>query len=151
MAITTLFVDVGGDRAALTLPLPFAYWFDPIILEFCFGMAIALAYRAGLRLSPAFVWLLILAAIAAFAATTVWGASAPWRALAWGAPSAAIVAALVLSSRVAPAGPVGRVFGFLGDASYSIYLTHPLVFPVVGWILPRWIDFSAEPCRGPMR
>jgi peptidoglycan/LPS O-acetylase OafA/YrhL len=145
MAVAALFVTLVVIGRLFALPLPFAYWFDPIILEFCFGMAIALAYRAGLRLPPAFVWLLILAAIAAFAATMVWGASAPWRALAWGAPSAAIVAALVLSRRAAPAGPVGRVFGFLGDASYSIYLTHPLVFPVVGWTLPRWIDFSAMP------
>ena len=144
-AITALFVALVMIGQLFAPPLPFAYWFDPNILEFCFGMAIALAYRAGVRLPRAGAWLLILAAIAAFAATTVSVVSAPWRALIWGAPSAAIVAALVLSRQGAPAGPVGRTFGFLGDASYSIYLTHSLVFPVVGWTLPRWIDFAAMP------
>jgi hypothetical protein len=31
-------------------PQPLAFWCDPLILEFCFGMLIALAYRAGVRL-----------------------------------------------------------------------------------------------------
>jgi peptidoglycan/LPS O-acetylase OafA/YrhL len=145
MAITALFVGFTVIGRLFALPLPFAFWFDPIILEFCFGMAIALAYRAGVSLPRAGGWILIVAAIAAFAASTVLTVSAPWRALMWGVPSAAIVAALVLSRQGAAAGPIGRAFGFLGDASYSIYLTHLLVLPVVGWTLPRWIDFSQMP------
>src|SRR5690349_15839002 len=30
-----------------TLPLPFLFWSNPIIFEFCYGMVIALIYREG--------------------------------------------------------------------------------------------------------
>src|SRR5205085_6006264 len=35
-----------------SLPLPFGFWANSIILEFCYGMLIALLYRAGVRLPP---------------------------------------------------------------------------------------------------
>jgi exopolysaccharide production protein ExoZ len=143
IAITALFIALTAIGRAVALPQSVAFWFDPIILEFCLGMGLALAYREGMRLPRVVSWLLVLAAIAIFAATTFLDMDARLRALYWGVPSAAIVAALVLSRDAAPPGAVGRAFGFLGDASYSIYLTHALVFPVVGWTLPRLIDFSA--------
>src|SRR5579883_269260 len=41
------------------MPVPLRYWSDPIIMEFVFGMALALAYRHGLRL-PRWVGLALL-------------------------------------------------------------------------------------------
>ncbi len=70
---------------------------------------------------------------------------AGWRCLFWGLPSAALVAAAVLARATWQPGAAGRFFGLLGDASYSLYLVHPLTFPLVRWTLGRWIDFSGEP------
>ena len=131
---------------AVTLPLPFSFWANSIIWEFCLGMLIAYAYREGVRLPPAAAWALGIAALAGYAAAWNpphdWGG---WRVFWWGLPSAALVAACVLSSAEWRPGPVGRFFGLLGDASYSLYLAHPLVFPLVRWTIVRWIDFSAMP------
>jgi peptidoglycan/LPS O-acetylase OafA/YrhL len=129
-----------------TLPLPFLFWANPIVLEFCLGMLIAAAYREGVRLAPAAAWALGIAACLAFAAMhnppQAWG---EWRLLFWGLPSAALVASCALSESTWRPGPAGRFFGLLGDASYSLYLVHPLAFPLVRWTAGRWFDFSSVP------
>ena len=145
-AVTLVFIALVLLGRAVTLPLPFSFWANSIIWEFCLGMLIAYAYREGVRLPPAAAWALGIAALAGYAAAWNpphdWGG---WRVFWWGLPSAALVAACVLSSAEWQPGPVGRFFGLLGDASYSLYLVHPLVFPLVRWTIVRWIDFSAVP------
>ena len=142
-AAFTVLVVLGRS---VTLPLPFLFWASPIILEFCFGMLIGLAYREGLRLTPAAAWGLGIAVCLGFAAMhdppTAWG---EWRVWYWGLPSAALVASCALSVSTWQQGSAGRFFGLLGDASYSLYLVHPLVFPLVRWTVGRWFDFSAMP------
>ncbi|MGB9364634.1 MAG: acyltransferase [Xanthobacteraceae bacterium] len=118
-----------------TLPLPFSFWANAIILEFCYGMLIALAYREGVRLPPAVAWALGIAAVAGYAAAAV--PTSEWRVLFWGLPGAALVTACALSSTTWHPGPAGRFFGLLGDASYSLYLVHPLTFPLVRWTVGR--------------
>jgi len=145
-AVTLVFVALVLLGRVVTLPLPFGFWANSIIWEFCLGMLIAYAYREGVRLPPAAAWALGIAALAGYAVAWNpphdWGG---WRVFWWGLPSAALVAACVLSSAEWQPGPVGRFFGLLGDASYSLYLVHPLVFPLVRWTIVRWIDFSAMP------
>jgi exopolysaccharide production protein ExoZ len=130
----------------VALPLPFQFWANPIILEFCYGMLIALLYREGFRLRPAAAWALGIAACMGLAAMhdppPTWG---EWRALFWGIPCAALVASCALSESTWRPGPAGRFFGLLGDASYSLYLVHPLTFPLVRWTVGRWFDFSQIP------
>jgi len=120
------------------LPLPVLFWSNPIIFEFCYGMLIALTYREGFRLPVAGTWALGIAAIAAFAAMhyppQAWS---DWRALFWGLPAAALVASCALASKTWHRGAAGRFFGLLGDASYSLYLVHPLTFPLVRWTIGR--------------
>jgi exopolysaccharide production protein ExoZ len=53
---------------------------------------------------------------------------AGYLALGWGLPAALIVAGAALSDRGALATARWRIPRLLGDASYSIYLTHLLVF-----------------------
>ena len=127
----------------VTLPLPFQFWANSIILEFCYGMVIALLYREGVRLPPAAAWALGAAAVAGFAAALT--PNSEWRVLFWGLPSAALVASCALSESTWRPGPAGRFFGLLGDASYSLYLVHPLTFPLVRWTIGRWFDFSSVP------
>jgi peptidoglycan/LPS O-acetylase OafA/YrhL len=129
-----------------TLPLPFLFWANPIVLEFCLGMLIAAAYREGVRLPRAAAWALGIAACAGFAA--MHDPSAAWgdlRLLFWGVPGAALVASCALAESTWQPGPAGHFFGLLGDASYSLYLVHPLTFPLVRWTVGRWFDFSGAP------
>jgi peptidoglycan/LPS O-acetylase OafA/YrhL len=144
-AIVALFAALVAIGRLVALPQPFAFWCDPLILEFCFGMLVALAYREGVRLPRAICAALLLAALAGYGATAVFGLSLPWRALAWGLPGAALVAALALARDAAPAGLAARAFGYLGDVSYSLYLVHVLVFPIVRRLLVPWLDHPLMP------
>ena len=137
-AITALFALLVALGLLVRLPQPFAFWFSPIILEFCFGMLIALAWRDGRRLPRGASLLLIAAALAAYAASAVWGPFVAWRALEWGVPGAALVAALALARETPAPGPVARVFVFLGDASYSLYLVHAIVIPAIRRLMPAF-------------
>ena len=117
LAIALFHVMSGG------LPLPFGYWSDPLILEFTVGMLLALAYQSGFRLPVLGAALLLAAAIASFAVSfTPWFSGLP-RWIVWGIPSAFTVAALTFSSSPLRLAGVGR----WGDASYALYLTHPMV------------------------
>jgi peptidoglycan/LPS O-acetylase OafA/YrhL len=102
---------------------PLQTWSDPIILEFAFGMGIALAFCRGVRLPPALRLCMI-----AIAAAALWLSSpvSGDRALLWGVPAATIVAAVVLSERTQERGELAKFAALLGDSSYSIYLIHPL-------------------------
>jgi exopolysaccharide production protein ExoZ len=120
-------------------PRQVAYLADPLILEFVFGMGIALIYRAGVRLSPTVSALLVVAAIVEVAwAMTAWRIDLP-RLIGWGIPAVQIVAALALIGRnvVFPA-----IFEELGDASYALYLIHPAllslarIFTNKGYLAP---------------
>jgi peptidoglycan/LPS O-acetylase OafA/YrhL len=126
-------------------PEPLAFWCGSIMLEFCFGMLIALAYRHGLRLPTSVTYGLILAALVGYATTKFSAANVTFRLIEWGLPAAALVAALVLSKDAAKPGAVGRAFAFLGDASYSLYLLHPLTIDAARRFLPRLIDPAAFP------
>jgi peptidoglycan/LPS O-acetylase OafA/YrhL len=107
-----------------------AYLADPIIIEFAFGMLIALAYRAGARFSiPATSALIILAVV------WLYGVGTPWRVLGYGIPAALIVAGMSLSSMPAPkSGLIIAGCVLLGDVSYALYLTHQLSFDFLAWI-----------------
>lgn len=145
IAISAAFIALVTIRQLYALPLPFSFWFDPIILEFCLGMLIADAYGRGVRLPRKLSWWLALAALTAFAASAAFGPNVPWRVLEWGVPSAALVAALVLSRETAQPSPIGRAARLLGDASYSLYLVHPLVMMIARQTILRWMDFTAFP------
>jgi exopolysaccharide production protein ExoZ len=111
-----------------------AYLADPIIIEFIFGMIIALVYRAGVRLS---MWATIGLIIAAFVwfAATVPTVPRPYSA---GIAAALIVAGMSLSSMSSPKGsPLIRGVVFLGDISYALYCTHLLSFSFVAWIVAK--------------
>jgi peptidoglycan/LPS O-acetylase OafA/YrhL len=104
------------------------YWSDPLILEFCIGMVIGLLHQQYRIKLPAMARLgLIVIGIGA-----VWlsrpDGSIPsgMRTLVWGVPAALLLAGAVL-------GPepdfrwLARPARVLGDASYALYLIHPIV------------------------
>jgi peptidoglycan/LPS O-acetylase OafA/YrhL len=133
------FVALGpapGDTGFWSPPASsaIAYLADPIVMEFVFGMMIALVYRTGGRVSMWATIGLIIAAFIWFAATVP---SVP-RPFSAGIAAALIVAAVSLSSRSSPKGSrFIRGVVFLGDISYSLYLTHLLSFSFVAWIVTK--------------
>jgi exopolysaccharide production protein ExoZ len=143
-------VVVAGALAILVavnqlapLPNPLGYWAAPIVLEFVFGMLIALAFRDRFRIPRRPAACVVLLAVVALAGSLHW-TELP-RVIAWGVPSAAIVAALVLGKATASAGPLQRGLSLLGDASYSIYLVHPLAITLPRRLFPQLVSPSAWP------
>jgi peptidoglycan/LPS O-acetylase OafA/YrhL len=125
------------------------FWTHPIILEFVMGAFIAMAYLHEWRLPIGLAALLFAAGLCGFALTVMAGPDAhgPWRPLLWGLPAAAIVAAAVCKGETAaPAGRVMIFFVALGDASYALYLLHPMVIRVLRLIWDRFgLSVSVTP------
>ena len=128
--IGALILIVGLGQTLAPLPQPLAFWSDPIILEFAFGMALGWASAEGFFLNgPA-----RLAFAAGGLALLALDASQPWlmalpRPLAFGFPAAFLVTAAGLASpeRRGAADALTRWGVILGDASYALYLLHPFV------------------------
>jgi exopolysaccharide production protein ExoZ len=122
-----------------------AFWTDPFILQFIFGMLIGLLYREGLRLpKPLAVGLMVTgcALVYVFRASSI---DAPPLTL-WASFSAALLVAGATFGDFSLEGPVWRSLAIVGDASYSIYLLHSA--PIRGALaLSRAtsLDFASAP------
>lgn len=110
------------------------FWSDPIQLELIGGMAAAIMLRdprvvAWVKGRP--TWPLLLVATVALLAAVMSNLTGLQRTLACGFPASMIV--LVLAARDAHRKPFKDGFiPWLGRISYSVYLIHPLVIPLVG-------------------
>ena len=112
------------SRLAAPLPVPVAFWAEPIVLEFALGAALGLARAEGVRL-PGVVRVGLAAAGIALLALAP-DPDPITRPLAWGGPAVLLVAAAALGRARPGASPPGlRWAARLGDASYALYLIHP--------------------------
>ena len=122
-----------------------AVWTDGLLLEFLFGLALGLAAERGLTLGTAgAVAAVMLGAVAAIALGPATGrfASVPaW--MAGGGPAALVVGGCVLGPRWR-ALPALWVPLLVGDASYSLYLSHPFA---VRLLRSAWL--AAMPSAAP--
>jgi exopolysaccharide production protein ExoZ len=140
-SVSLLFaVMVAGGLLFGPLPNPAGFWCGPLILEFVAGMLIATAFREELLLPPWLAHGLVLLGLAGllFGGRLIFGSVSDF--LIRGAPSAMIVAGLALTEAPLGArdsGILARIFIFLGDASYSIYLVHPFALTA-----PRLLRFG---------
>ncbi len=105
--------------------LQLASWSNPIILEFVAGMGIALCRAKNVRLPGAARLALFLLGLAALHFAVAAPVAA--RALAYGIPAAALVAAAALNPAPVALTRLQSIFIRLGDASYAMYLVHPFV------------------------
>jgi peptidoglycan/LPS O-acetylase OafA/YrhL len=116
---------VVAGQSAGALPVPVAFWSDPIVLEFACGAALGLARQEGVRLGGRARLAL---AVAALVLLSLAGeAPALPRCLAWGGPATLLVAAAALAPAAEGAREPLRLAIPLGDASYALYLAHPFV------------------------
>jgi exopolysaccharide production protein ExoZ len=117
--------------------------FDTIVVEFIFGVVLARLLLRGWILPPVLATCCVVVGFALI--LTVAEGAQNLRPLTWGLPALAIVAGAVsLEGRLA--APIPRWLLVLGDASYSIYLTHGFVVPAVGlaFVTLHWTAAWAE-------
>src|SRR5262249_52275672 len=89
VASVTLIGFVVVGQLFAPLPLVLGFWSDPIILEFVFGMLIALAYREGMRLPKSAAFGFVVAGILLFLALPRYVSVDPaLRTVTWGGPAA---------------------------------------------------------------
>jgi exopolysaccharide production protein ExoZ len=135
MALIFLVLFILGK--ALGTDNPFGVFLGhSITFEFVAGMALYLLHRQGLRAGPVQVAALLCFAVLVFGWTVMNGPpSLDMRFFLWGLPAiATVVAALSLPD---VKGRLGSLLEHLGDASYSIYLSHLFVIAVLFMVMPR--------------
>ena len=120
-------IAVAGAGALFGPTQPqLAFWTDPIVLEFAYGVLLAAAWFAGLRLPTPLRLALAAAAIPMMLLNgTAHGID---RAFAFGLPAACLVAAGALGTERRANPALARTCLLLGDMSYALYLTH--LFPM---------------------
>lgn len=125
--LTGFFVGISILGTTVTLPsVALTYWTNSIVLEFLFGALLALACRAGLRLPGGTAWALIAVGCGcAVAFGPFWGVDQLLpRFISGGLAATLVVAAAAFGPRLSASWIVTPLV-VLGDASYSLYLTHP--------------------------
>lgn len=107
--------------------LAFHVYTNPIVLEFVAGACVGRYYARGGRISARMA-LVLLVAVLAFRACYAPTLSEDNRFLVFGPPALALLAgALALETRI----HWHRLLVRIGDASYSLYLTHVMALPVL--------------------
>lgn len=107
------------------------FYRSDIVYEFLLGIGLGMLYRRG-WIKPG-LWLPLLMIGAALLAIYQWPPEP--RVLAWGLPSALIVAACMALERYFQHN---RLLKVLGDSSYSVYLMHVLVLSLGGYVAQRY-------------
>lgn len=120
----------------LPLPQPLAYYADPIILEFLFGVGIGVAYRRRAWVSPRAGLFAIAVGFTALYLMKTQDAIAIHRVVAAGIPAALIVGGVLVLGRTGERVLGGRRLVTLGNASYAFYLSHTFVVNVclLAWL-----------------
>ena len=98
----------------------FGFYTQGMLIEFGAGICIGLAYMSGRVVRSRWWWGITILGFLALAVQLA-QPSALDRAIAWGAPAAAIVTGAALGPRAS-----ARALERLGDWSYALYLSHPI-------------------------
>ncbi len=137
VAMTMLVVAAAGLFRADAWSAPLDV-LNPLVLEFVAGMLLARMALAGHRVGRIAAVGLGVAALAGLVATDALPAAEVEHArlLLWGVPGAALLLAAISLEPWVAAGS-WRLPRLLGDASYSLYLSHTFVVPAFGVLIAR--------------
>ncbi len=136
-AMLILLISLSGLYLAFDWAgTPFVFWFRPIILEFAAGIVIFQVSRKGLGLTPVMAAALIGVSISGWLILPNLDHgldSKDLRFLLLGLPASVLVLALALWSpkEAAQSTRLWKALVKIGDASYSLYLSHPFVITAV--------------------
>ena len=136
-----LIVIFGSVLASLAIPVnayAVTFWAGPLMLDFAWGIIIAVLYLQGLRLP---LLLCVVFGLAAFyplsLADHFFETFDPLRPLTLGLGSALFVAASVFPRGQASLGSAGKMIGQLDKSVFSVYLTHVLTLKALQMIYVR--------------
>lgn len=147
---SSLILPVRRRIAALTLalvvlslagfvwPPGYVMLLNPMFLQFLAGVWLARLAQERLLPERAIGWLLLGLGLTLF--VVLWlSAIDPdlWRPMIWGLPAALVVAGAV-SVEADGGWPAWGWLGLLGDASYSLYLTHTLTIGALAMTIGAW-------------
>ena len=162
VGVVIWFAIVGGATLlGLWLPWskPLDFVFSPIVLEFLLGIAVAMLVDRGFHrfhgalLAGAFIWMaigLVFLRPSIFALNVAhWGTlvasnrSFALHVVGGGIPAAIFIYGLVVLE-IRQQWIMPRVLQYLGDASFSIYLWHAVVFTAVAELFVRlgWVGVA---------
>jgi len=129
MALTL--VLAGLTFCGFLYPPAYIMLANPLLLEFAAGVWLARFMEEGLVPGRHTGWALFVCGLASFGAMHLAGVEWDlWRPLFWGVPAFLLVAGLTAVEQDGGL-PQWRLPKALGDASYSIYLCHPLTVGAV--------------------
>jgi peptidoglycan/LPS O-acetylase OafA/YrhL len=167
-AVFALFIGFARERAVLGTALALTaivalgaifhftnpvlcVWSQPIVFEFIFGMGLALLARHGYTLPDRARYGLFALGAGALLIDFLDSPAHPheWmtpndfaRVFAWGVPAAMILAGATLKQRDArEPGLFARAGAAVGDASYALYLVHPMVMSAFA---SGWFKFGVD-------
>ncbi|WP_183568344.1 acyltransferase family protein [Mucilaginibacter sp. SP1R1] len=110
-----------------------------LVIEFAFGgLIVYIINYANEKIYRSGIYLLVIGIIALLS-TVFWGQFVEYRVIKYGIPAFAIVLGIVFCEKYRPfkETAVYKFVHFLGDASYSIYLTHGFFIMVFGAMLKK--------------
>jgi exopolysaccharide production protein ExoZ len=125
-AVTFAFAAMVFAGLLFTLPQPLAFWANPITLEFVLGCLLGLAYAEGARLGVAARITLIIAGLSLWSFLEARAPADSSTLITRGIPAAMILAGAVFGQPRRQATTIGRTLSLVGDASYALYLFHPV-------------------------
>jgi peptidoglycan/LPS O-acetylase OafA/YrhL len=115
------------------------FYSDPIILEFLAGIAVALLYIRGIRLSRLSSLATAVLAILTYLSISFLAPSGAARFLQNGLPAALLLGSFALLPEPKEQGSVRRFLRLGGDSSYTLYLSHTFIANTVAAIaLSYW-------------
>jgi len=120
-----------------------AFYGNPLVFQFAFGMGLAVLHRRSGPMSATMIFMCLVTSIAWMVLFDSIGdrSNQVARVISYGLPSALIVWVAVMSDRLFERR--STALHLLGDASYSIYLTHMLTLAIARFI---WVQFvNVEP------
>ena len=118
-----------GAAHRFTDPLLRTYT-NPMLLEFCLGIVLAEIHWGELPAKPLLIAAMFVVSIVLYALLPGTEHLVPWRVLAWGVPSALLVASALACEANWRVPSLGLPL-LLGEASYAIYLFHPFILKTV--------------------
>jgi exopolysaccharide production protein ExoZ len=141
--LVVIFGATVAANAVVSFPPILDYYSQPLILDFAAGALIGALYLRGYALpSPLAVFAICIGLLALALPGPYWPGG---RVISWGVPAAAIVCgALSLEPRVRSV----RWLKVLGDASYSIYISHGMVLSAFGAFWIHFIGFGRSGLLG---
>lgn len=137
LSVSAILIGLAAIQLLIAVPplTPLGFYTSDRVIEFAFGIVLGWLYVRGIRVAKPLAWAAFLLGAGAIALI---GDSDMSRGLAIGVPALLVVAGAVTIERHTGIPKIGGLY-LLGNASYSLYLSHTIVLSMI-WQL--WRRFS---------